>query len=109
MKFACGRCGKILDDQNSKFCPNCGCVLYKEGEKPPYIPKPAPKVEEKRVVYSNLGFIFSFLVPIVGFIFCLIALGDEKSKDKYMAILGLVIIGLEVFVGIMLFVALGSR
>lgn len=71
MKY-CSHCGKEVDD-NAYVCPNCGCKVQKDAE-------------GNLSVISIVGFVFAFLMPLIGLIVSIVAHsnakrdGDEKSR-----------------------------
>jgi len=59
--------------------------------------------ELKTNTLAIVGFILSFLIPIVGFILCIIALGQIKKtgeKGKGLAVAGIILFGVLVLIAI---------
>lgn len=101
MKF-CTHCGSQLDD-NAVFCPHCGCPTELYGSGNNGAPKPR--------VYSPLsivGFVFAFLIPLVGLICSVLAFknaqadGNERCKTfaKAGIIISAVFLGIEIIADI---------
>ena len=84
----CRYCGKQIND-NSKFCPHCGCKCEGQQEKIIYVQKYDEKSEFERRrtenrVFGNLAVAFSIIFFPLGFIFSLIALGKYRDPgDPY--------------------------
>lgn len=66
MKY-CSHCGQQVDD-NAYVCPNCGCKIQSD------------KTESLSVL-SIVGFIFAFIMPLVGLIVSIVAYSNAKSSD----------------------------
>ena len=66
MKY-CSHCGKEVDD-NAYVCPNCGCKIHSDKD-------------ESLSVISIVGFIFAFIMPLVGLIVSIVAHNNAKSCD----------------------------
>ena len=93
MKY-CAHCGKEIDD-NAVVCPQCGVVTDKE--------KLQPKSQTNTL--SIVGFIFSFLIALVGLI-CSI-LGYRKAPElngsgKGLALAGIIISICNMVLGVIL-------
>ena len=58
MKY-CSHCGKEVDD-NAYVCPNCGCKVQKD-------------TDGNLSVISIVGFVFAFLIPLIGLIVSIVA------------------------------------
>ena len=99
----CSKCGKEIDD-NAKFCTNCGNSVQQE---------PTNKVAPCGVVGFILSIILAvicpsgvlpsygmiFLLAIPAVVFCMIGVFDTKHTKHGLAIAGLVITTLAIFVG----------
>ncbi len=83
MKY-CNKCGSALVDE-AIMCPFCGCAV----EEDRHWQKPEPTNG-----FAIAGFVFSFLIPIFGWIFSGIGLSHSKKmngKGRGLSIAGLVI------------------
>ncbi len=99
----CG--GQIADD--ALFCPNCGAkqtasneAVQKEQytesnyqQATDYNENTSAPQENKKNVMAILGFIFSFLIPLLGLIFSIIGLSKSKQtlSGKGFAVAGIII------------------
>ncbi len=83
----CSNCGEEINEK-AIVCPKCGCATSN------YVPKTEePKVEEKNGM-AIAGFVCSFFVPILGWVFGGIGLArakKRKGKHKALAIAAIVI------------------
>jgi len=106
----CSHCGKEIPE-NSKFCPNCGGEVKGPSEKVdsevvsgdahPYVSDHNGNQKNGNGSYPNaytfslVGFILSFIIPVLGIIFSAIGLDQlsksGKTRGKGFAIAGLVI------------------
>ena len=68
MKY-CSHCGKEVADE-AFVCPNCGC---KTG---------GGKDEKLLSAISIVGFVFSFIMPVIGLIVSIIAHSNAKSDNN---------------------------
>lgn len=68
MKY-CTKCGKELMDE-AVICPHCGCAI-----------ESAEKTKNESNWMPIAGFVCSFFIPILGWIFG--GLGLKKSKELY--------------------------
>lgn len=67
MKY-CSKCGKEVMDE-AVVCPNCGCKI--EGQN-----------NGNLSALSIVGFVFAFLMPIVGLILSIIAYNNAKKDEN---------------------------
>ncbi len=65
----CKKCG-ILVDENSTFCPECGCI-----------PHPNSTSYKQSNGMAIAGFVCSFFSPLLGWIFGGIGLSRSKSRN----------------------------
>ncbi len=81
MKY-CRKCGKELDDA-AVVCPHCGVLVNED----------ALKTTKQSNTIAVVGFIFSFLIAIVGLICCIIGLkkSAETGTGKGLSIAGIII------------------
>lgn len=82
----CSNCGKELSD-NAIMCPDCGEPTKN------FYKKEKPVATEKNVI-GLVGFIFSFIFPILGAVFS--SIGYVKSKDLNGSFKGLSLAGIIV-------------
>ena len=78
----CKNCGKEIDDR-AMVCPNCGVQV---GTVAP--------AENKTNVLAIVGFIFAFIMPIVGLICSIIGVNNAKNcggSGKGLAIAGIIV------------------
>ena len=91
MKF-CSKCGSQIQDE-AVVCIHCGCSTETA-------PAPAAKKTSGLII---TGFIFSFLIALLGLIFCiagLINLGKDPTKGgKGLAIAGIIIAVVNMVLG----------
>ncbi len=109
MKY-CGKCGAELSD-DAIYCPICGNKTHQltDEEKNTFVKVvPASKslAPYGRNVCALLGFIFSFISPLAGWI--LSGIGLKKAPDyhgdrKGLAIAGIVISSVNFLLGILLY------
>ncbi|MBD5636979.1 MAG: zinc-ribbon domain-containing protein [Clostridia bacterium] len=119
----CQHCGNQIDD-DAKFCPKCGAKINEapapQGEKDEFfrdVPPSPPAYQQpyyaqqqpsnKTNTLAVIGFVFSFLISIVGLICSIIGLqqcNQTKEGGKGLAIAGIVIssvsMGIAVIVSI---------
>lgn len=96
MKY-CKSCGKELAD-DAVICTGCGCATDD------YYAKQSPaKKSDEMSTMALLGFIFSFISPIVGLILSCIAhktaLAEEDQKSKTFSKAGIIISSVAIGVG----------
>ena len=68
MKY-CSHCGKEVADE-AFVCPNCGCKIG------------GGKDENSLSALSIVGFVFSFIMPVIGLIVSIIAHSNAKSDNN---------------------------
>jgi len=123
MKY-CKGCGSELPD-DAIFCPSCGRNVQNDGQNtagntytqynnnynnPPVYPS------DKYSVISILGFVFSFLYPVVGLILSIIAYNQAKTecspKSQNFAKAGIIIssvfIGFAIFMVVLVCILVGA-
>lgn len=109
MKF-CEKCKKVYDNSAS-FCPYCASNLIDvEKDSKLNIKDNETVILNGKNPWSVVGFVFAFLIPILGFIFSIVGLfqiPNYKSSGKALSISG-IIISLFVFI-ITLLVVLATR
>lgn len=96
----CKNCGQEIDDK-AVVCPHCGVAVYSTGP----APVPAQPVQDDSNPIAVVGFVCSFLIPIVGLICSIIGLtkaNKEGRKYKGLAIAGIVISVINWVVGIII-------
>ena len=89
MKY-CTHCGAEMPD-DATICTSCGCPL--SGEKPSFNDNGAVNSSKYNTV-SIVGFVFSFLIPIVGLICSIIGLKQVSARGERgrgLAIAGIII------------------
>ncbi len=129
----CPNCGNRVDNDSS-FCPSCGANLTTSQPqapitqidpasatppnqnaatpaqntaqpKPPAQPAPAQTNNDNTV--AIVGFIFAFIMPIVGIICSIIGLNNAKTmngKNRSLALAGLIISIVETVIGVIGFI-----
>lgn len=123
----CPECGKEISDLAAS-CPNCGCPVkpaispLEAAQNSVNIPQSTPPVQPPPAPYPNptpipqsparkesalgiMGLIFSVffcipIIPVVGFILCIIAIRDKKHSSVC-ATIGLIISILAILLGIL--------
>lgn len=96
----CKNCGKEIND-NAAICPFCGVVVNKNAL--------AQNSENQTNVLAIVGFIFSFLIAIVGLICSII--GYKKAPElngngKGLALAGIIISAIGIGIAVLLIVFL---
>lgn len=91
-KMICKNCGTIINDESSRFCPNCGAPLEVQGQEPgyqnggyqqppvyqqPYYQQPAPE-DRGGCLWGGLG----FLIPLAGLILYLVWRTERPNTAK---------------------------
>ena len=101
-KMFCKNCGKEIDD-GAVVCPNCGVAVSTV----PTETQSAPVTQKNTI--ALVGFIFSFLIGLVGLICSIVGLNRVKNFTgpndvtyKGLAIAGIVISAVNMFLGFML-------
>ncbi len=103
----CKNCGNQIDD-NAYVCTHCGAPTGKQEQEQQFVQQtqqqaPAPQKTENTV--AIVGFVFAFIMPLIGLICSAIGLKNANKNNgdhRGLAIAGLVISILET-IGIVLF------
>lgn len=100
MSKFCPNCGEELID-SAKFCKNCGKDLsnFQKGPDQTFNDHTqfiSPVVEKSHTAATVLGYVFAFLIPIIGVIFGIYLLtrddnAQSKTHGKIVIVLSLVI------------------
>ena len=91
----CKNCGKELND-HAIFCPGCGVSIKPKISEPKNV-----AVATVYNVYAIIGFICSFLIPIVGLVFGCMGYDFAKknnSNGKKMSIASIILSSISIFI-----------
>ncbi|MDE7463723.1 MAG: zinc ribbon domain-containing protein [Clostridiales bacterium] len=91
----CKNCGTQMND-NAAFCPNCGAAANGQPAQPAQPAQPQtqnnPVAQEGNTI-AIVGFIFSFLIALVGLICSIVGYNNAKKGAPYkgLALAGMII------------------
>ncbi|MDE6201245.1 MAG: zinc-ribbon domain-containing protein [Clostridiales bacterium] len=122
----CTKCGTQISD-DSMFCYKCGAPTHLAKQKDSIEdnnynrPEPAvtpatnnhtPQAQPQTTtadegIYGLLGFVFAFLIPILGLIFSIIGMGQKKNNG--LAAAGLMISVIIILLAVVIAIAVGIR
>lgn len=100
----CKNCGKEIDD-NAAVCVHCGVLTTTQQQAP-------VNDESKKNTMATVGFVFSFLVAIVGLICSIIGLNRASKQGlngKGLAIAGIIISAANMLLGFIYSMAVFSE
>lgn len=100
----CKNCGTQIDD-NASVCIHCGAAVKPMYEQPPQ------QVPVESNTIATVGFILSFFVALVGLICSIIGLKRSKELNgngRGLAIAGIVISSVEIFIVVLLLILFGG-
>ena len=98
MSKFCPFCGEKLVDE-AKFCRSCGKNIENygnTGQSPNTTQFEVPKVEKEHTLLIVLGYVFAFLIPLIGLIISVYLLTRKDSSKanrhgKYILIITLIV------------------
>ena len=88
----CKNCGTQMND-NAAFCPNCGAAANGQPAQPAQPQTQNNPVAQEGNSIAIVGFVFSFLIAIVGLICSIIGYNNAKKGAPYkgLALAGIII------------------
>ena len=88
----CAKCGYQIDNTTS-YCPICGTFVESSEQNPNYTNKRSFTIEKKANDFAIAGFVLSFIIPLLGWIFGGIGLANVRKYNggKELAIAALII------------------
>ena len=102
MKY-CEKCGTQVDETTS-YCPICGNYMEPSIHNPNYSNTRSFGVEKKTNGFAIAGFVLSFLIPLLGWIFGGVGLSNVKkcNSGKGLSIAALIIATLNWFLSFLI-------